>query len=212
MPAPPLIVLVHGILTGAGDIDGSIGRLGSLFTGAGFSVAPPYHYGCQGLIDVRGSRDEVAHGLLSMLRTAAQWHDGEIIPVGHSRGCLAICDAADRQDPKARLFKRAVYISPALDRKRKRPDSLDSIDVCHTRNDDTVWWARLLALHPFGDMGRAGYAGKDVRVSNLDATAAVDGHSGWWEPKGLEWLRQNLIPRLYDRTGFTPRPIGIFPL
>lgn len=211
MSAAPLIVLVHGIET-AEPAD-SIGRVAARFEACGFKVAPLYRYGQQRLWEVRGSREEVGFGLLSTLRVAAQFHAGPVIPVGHSRGCLAIHDAALLQDKslEAPAFTRAVYLSPALDADTDPAPQIESLHVHYTRSDRTVWWARWLAWHPFGDMGRRGYRGDDREVTNFDATGSVAGHSGWWLPKGLDYVSAAVIPALAAAVGHRIPSLGFLP-
>ncbi len=210
MQSAPLIVLVHGLATDT--LTDSIGRLGALFEEAGFSVAAPYRYGEQHVWGVRGSRAAVGNGLLSMLQVAADYSGRPVIPVGHSRGCLAIHDAAVAQSILARpVFTHAVYLSPAMDRDTEPAAGMERIDVHHTRSDWAVLWARFLPLHPFGDMGRRGYSGRSPVMQNFNATGRVAGHSGWWEQSGLEYCADVMIPQIAKKVGYRIPYLGFTP-
>jgi len=203
----PLIVLVHGYNVTHPAI--GIGRLREEFARHGFPVVR-YDTGKLSLVDVRAGNPNLAAGLLSMVRMA-DMHGQESILVGHSNGC-ALIDLADQLQWEQHMpvFTRAAYISPALD--RKTDTGLERVDVFHTKSDDTVLWSRLLAFHPWGDMGRAGYSGRNRSYINHDATSVVHGHSGWWTDEGMQYLRSALVNPLaqgYGLTGGTPdAPMG----
>lgn len=106
------------------------------------------------------------------------------VGVGHSNGCALLVKACDY----GAKFKRLVLINPALDRDTEFPEQLDRIDVIHNLYDDTVTLSKWLPFHPWGEMGRVGYEGGDIRVMNHDSSElfGVFGHSAVLKEKAAE--------------------------
>lgn len=125
-------------------------------------------YGWVGLLGVRLFGDNIARLIAGMTPANA-------IGIGHSSGCMELVRACEMGAP----FKRLVLINPALDNDVKFADSLQRIDVLHNQYDRSVMAAKYLPFHPWGDMGRVGYRGNDLRVINHETFRlfGVMGHS-----------------------------------
>jgi len=98
------------------------------------------------------------------------------IGIGHSNGCDILVKSCNAGAP----FSRLILINPALDRDTEFPlGDLVRVDVLHNVDDHVVDKARLFLFHPWGDMGRVGYQGKDARVRNHETKSLlnVSGHS-----------------------------------
>jgi hypothetical protein len=88
--------------------------------------------------------------------------------VGHSNGCLLISMAcwllAQLEDT---VGVRVVMFNPALDVDAPLSPVISSALVFHTKSDRTVWSAKLLRGHRWGEAGRVGYRGVSLpRVHN----------------------------------------------
>lgn len=186
----PRVVLVHGF--NVRDPRNSIERVRDLFENYGFHTTP-FRYGWTDLLDVRFGSKNLAYALLSML----DFIDNEVIVIGHSNGCNLINQAAWLMEEalidSPCTFRRAVYLSPALNRTTRLCPVLDRADVFHTKSDWAVRLASVLPFHRWGSMGAHGYGGSDIRYHNHDASLLVKGHSGWFEPAGLRYLTEHLI-------------------
>lgn len=176
-----IYVLVHGFNTNADWID----DLRNQFASLDHRFAA-FRYGKIGLLGVRSANPNLAEALSSFVQAIAT---EPLTLVGHSNGC-ALINRALQSIPWGDV-PRIVYLSPALEHDATPPDGPDRIDVCHTRKDDAVWWARFLLWHEWGDMGRRGYSGSDPRVHNHDFTGVIKGHSEWFTDCG--WLAQTIV-------------------
>lgn len=83
--------------------------------------------------------------------------------VGHSNGCC-ILDKATRK--YGAPFRRLIYIAPALDRNTPLAPQVERCDVWHSPDDKPVCFARLIPMHPWGDMGSVGATDADPRYFN----------------------------------------------
>lgn len=171
------VILVHGF-----NVDNPENTVGGLAEGLrvrGHDVHK-FCYGHASFVDVRVANPNLAHALLSQIRSIKRLSPHrEIVPVGHSNGCAIIHQAAALQTQEF-LFARSIYISPALNRKAELPESLSRCDVLHNEGDTTVWWSQFMPFHPWGNMGQKGYRGIDVRYTNHDCSDVVSGHSRWF--------------------------------
>lgn len=183
----------------------SIASLAPEFQAAGFDTER-YDYDRLPFWASRVGRAQRAAQLLSACRIAV--HAGcRVIVVAHSNGACLAMDAAARQDVTGeRLFDHLVVMSPALDRDAFIPTSIRRFDCHYTRSDWAVWWARWLFWHPWGDMGRRGYTGRDPVARTFDGTGHVAGHSGWLLPKGRQYVRSAMANRLAAEYGLAPGP------
>lgn len=89
----------------------------------------------------------------------------EITGLGHSDGCRKLLNAAWLRP----VFKRLIFLNPALDRNAPIPPEVERIDVWHAPGDLTVTLSKALLFHAWGDMGSVGYAGPCYRVRNHNA-------------------------------------------
>lgn len=185
------MLLVHGF--NVSDPMTSIGRLVPAIIERGLSCEV-FDYGDASLLDVRIANDNIAYALLSQVR-ALRREFGRVVMLGHSNGCALIHMAAKLQTVrKINLFDRVVYVSPALNSDARLPPELKRCDVYHTRNDDAVWWSKLLFFHPWGAMGRTG--AKTPGYVNHDWTDRVSSHSEWFSAKNVFLLGAGMIDGL----------------
>ena len=179
---PKLIaLLVHGF--NVNDPELTIGGLAPHLRDRQHDVHK-FCYGHAGFMDVRFANENLAYALLSQVRSMRQlaaW--AEVVPIGHSNGCSLIQQAAALQEEP--LFTRVVYLSPALSNKAELPPLLTKCTVMHNRGDRVVSLGSLIPFHSWGNMGRVGYRGIDVRYDNVDCSANVSGHSDWFKPEKL---------------------------
>lgn len=126
-------------------------------------------YGYFNLAKVRLCNDNVAGLIKGMTLNRS-------IGIGHSNGCAILVRAAEM----GATFDQLVLINPALDNDTEFPAQVRKIFVYHNPTDSVVTISKLLLWHPWGDMGRVGYTGKDKRVTNIDLHErfGFTGHSG----------------------------------
>lgn len=177
-----IYVFVHGFNTDCPWVDNLRNQFASL--GRDFAV---FRYGNLGLLGVRAANPNIADALASCVQAWALF--GPVTLVGHSNGC-ALIQRALPSLPQGDV-RRVVYLSPAIEHDALLPQGPGRFDVCHTRKDDAVWWARWLLWHEWGDMGRRGYTGKDARVRNHDYTGVIGGHSDWF--RDCPWLASEIV-------------------
>ena len=178
---PPRIHTVNGIWD---DGTHSTDRLGRALAGRGWSwrdcnypTAHPW---------TARSRDAVA-------RRAAQLQKQVIAGdhvAAHSFGALVTLEAM-RQGAR---FGVVVLFGAAAERDVEIPvGGCDELINVHQPRDLALMFGGLLLAHPFGAMGRLGYAGNDLRVTNvLDDTEPTLGpwrHSHYFtEPNLGVWV------------------------
>jgi len=176
-----IVLLVHGF--NVDDPERTLGGVGKHLVDRGHDVHK-FCYGHAGFMDVRFANWNLAHALISQVRSIRKLRpDTEVVPVGHSNGCSLIHTAAGIQmEP---LFTRMVYISPAIDNKAELPPLITDCEVLHNSGDKVVSLGSLLPFHTWGNMGKVGYRGIDVRYTNVDCSKDVSGHSDWFTPEKL---------------------------
>jgi hypothetical protein len=106
--------------------------------------------------------------------------------VGHSNGCAIAYDLMNRG---ARM-KGAVFINAALERNIVRPPWVPWIYVIYNAGDEITEAAKIgaalgLTDPVWGEMGHAGYSGRDVNIVNDNAGPEVSGHSDLFTPAHL---------------------------
>lgn len=176
-----IVLLVHGF--NVEDPERTIGGLGKHLRDRGHEVHK-FCYGHAGFMDVRFANENIAHALVSQVRSMRRLAGGvEVVPVGHSNGCALIQRAAALQEEP--LFTRVVYLSPALNNKAELPPLVTKCTVMHNTGDRVVSLGSLIPFHSWGNMGRVGYRGIDVRYDNVDCSGDVSGHSDWFKPEKL---------------------------
>ena len=114
------------------------------------------------------------------------------VVVGYSNGAWAAVQAAEMGEP----IEHLVLVSPALHRSHAFPEGVKKVDVFYNPGDLPVrlarWWRTITQIFPWrwgnphgwGDMGRAGYAGKDPRVTNHRLPRNV-GHAWFRSPDAI---------------------------
>lgn len=122
------------------------------------------------------------------------------IIIGHSNGCDIARRIADNQS----VFG-LILINPALDSDTEFSKNAKWVDVYYNSGDEAVPWAKWLFAHPWGDMGRVGYTGKDRRVTSINCCApneiilpCAKGHSATFEPSNIEPWSDFMLERIED--------------
>ena len=147
------LVLVHGFNVtdgGAATIDKLIPHL------TDFNVIQ-FDYGWIGLLGVKLFGRRIARKLAKATPSGA-------VGIGHSNGCMELVRACEY----GAKYKHLILINPALDNDISVPDHVDSVLVYHNVDDTTVSMARWMPFSYWGDMGRVGYTGNDLRFENRE--------------------------------------------
>jgi len=174
-------LLVHGF--NVEDPERTVGGIAKHLRDRGHDVHK-FCYGHAGFLDVRFANDNISYALVSQVRSIRKLAPGvEVVPIGHSNGCALIHRAAEIMEEP--LFQRVVYLSPALNNKAELPPLLTKCTVMHNTGDRVVSLGSLIPFHSWGNMGRVGYKGIDVRYENVDCSKDVSGHSDWFSPEKL---------------------------
>lgn len=150
------IYLIHGFNVTDGGKQ-TIQKLEPLFKLNGFYVHT-INYNWMGPIGVRFCNKKIAHTIASMA-------DNNSIIIGHSNGCALIHHAAHYGAP----FKKVVYINPALNKNASLALQVKNAQVWYSSSDNTVWKAKFMPFHIWGEMGKTGYIGLDKRYVNIDS-------------------------------------------
>ena len=178
-------IFVHGFNSQDGGNDPRIVNLRNQFASRD-KVLVPFHYGKLSIFAVRVANLNLACALATFVTAIA---NEPVTLVGHSNGCALIHRAL--QLLPLGIVQRVVYLSPALDRNTEPPAGPDRVEVWHTERDGALWWARFLAWHEWGTMGRHGYTGTSLRVTNRDYSDKIGGHSDWFEDAA--WLADEIL-------------------
>jgi hypothetical protein len=185
MPPPqPKALLVHGFNVDDGG-KRTIRQIEPMLVGLGYKTKH-FCYGKLSLLGVRMFNDNAAAALAEYL-----FEEEISVVLGHSNGCAMIQTAAwmlhERCPPV-----RAVYISPALDRKSELSPCIQRCDVLSTVHDKAVKWAAIIPFHQWGNMGAYGPKTSDPRYHH-HAMPEITGHSDWFSEKSLN---VHTLPRL----------------
>lgn len=179
------IHLVHGfnVMNGGSK---TTDKLIPYLVKAGYGIREQ-DYGYFNLLKVRFFNDNVARDIAEDIMCAD-------IGIGHSNGCEILAEAADYGAP----FTGLVFINPALDVDRTmRNHHLRWVHVYYNQDDYTVWWAKWLLFHPWGEMGRVGYWGKDKRVKNYNCSEyGVVGHSTFFSDEHIDRTANLMIQNM----------------
>jgi len=119
---------------------------------------------------------------------------------GHSDGCNILRQAAAHGAPFAQL----VFINPALDSDAEIASQVRVIHVWHSPADFAVKLAKLLFLHPWGDMGAKGYTGPSREPQQLwinynkqeHMPVRSDSHTDVFEPGVWSVLGPEMLQRV----------------
>jgi hypothetical protein len=113
----------------------------------------------------------------------------------HSNGCAI---AYDLMQQERMVVAGAIFINAALERDIERPAGCPWIDVYFNSGDEITQAAKIgaalgLTDPVWGEMGHAGYSGRDPLIANIDCgntpgMPAVSGHSDFGTPeKFAKW-------------------------
>ena len=114
-----------------------------------------------------------------------------VYAVGHSNGAAILVEAA-RQGVH---FEHLLLINPALKVDTIFPASIEKVTVIHTAHDiptraasiaDRIPFLQLLIPNAWGAMGAKGARLGDKRVTNIDLTPSLEGHSDIFTDANLE--------------------------
>lgn len=184
------VYLFHGILNDNGKE--STDKLKPFLYDVGFSVVE-VDYGYIGLGSVRPVNDAVSRAVAAMAEPYSY-------AVGHSNGCVLIHSATHQ----GAHFEKIVYINPALESSLAPSLLCKNCFVYHSRDDATVDYAKLAIGHYGGNMGCTGYAGKDLRVKNinLNELLSVDvlknAHNAVFHEPNLSIFADDVIHQLFS--------------
>jgi hypothetical protein len=155
----PKVLLVPGINTDGAD---NVHRLGAPLSDLGLEVVP-VTYRTARWYSARWRRKSIAHTLLGL------YDPGDSI-VAHSFGCLVTYTAMEM----GAEFGRVVFLSAAMERDARFPcHGMTKLLNLYNPHDRALTVGSMLPFgHPFGPMGRDGYAGvRDDRI--IDRQHAV---------------------------------------
>lgn len=163
-------------------------------------VTEDFNYPKVNVISARWKQHSVGKALAKVI------DDGDAV-IAHSFGCLATLRAMEQ----GAIPRRVYFFGPAVSDKITFPPGPDKIYVIYHLGDKMIWMGAHIAFHPFGRMGRRGYAGQyDERVHNVyagdDSDLSFFGHSHFFTDfeELLRW--SNLIDAdLSHAMGITPR-------
>lgn len=106
------------------------------------------------LWSVRHRNEKRAKALASIIRP------GDLL-IGHSNGCALIDMALHQLASLHPATVKVAYFNPALDKDAPLAANVEKCLLFYTPSDHTVWKAKLLPFHPWGEAGRTGYKAKD---------------------------------------------------
>jgi pimeloyl-ACP methyl ester carboxylesterase len=102
------------------------------------------------------------------LRMLRQLPDRPVDVVAHSWGCMLACRMMELGGTE--IFRNVFFFAPAIDKDWIFPEeAFRHLWVIHHEQDRAVLAAKIFFLgwHPWGDMGRYGYAGEHKRVISV---------------------------------------------
>jgi len=170
-----LMTTAH-FIHGAYDSDGQrfVDWLAPYFVERGYHSDTSFDYGWTGIFSALLFNQRWSRLLAGRVRKRD-------VGVGHSNGALILKEAADL----GALFDTLILLNPSLDRGTTFAPHIRNIYVFHAPSEWPTRIARYLPFHPWGDMGRVGYRGRDPRVININAESPlnpsfrVTGHTGY---------------------------------
>ncbi len=196
--------LLHGFNVRDGG-DHSTGRLLPYLRAKAVGHVMPIRYGWFGLLSVIFKNKKVAKKVVNSEKRLMNYSkNGAFYGVGHSNGCAILVEAA-RQGAK---FECLYLINPALKVDTVFPASIKRVIVIHTKHDvptraarmlDRVPLLQLIVPNAWGAMGARGYKGGDERVTNLDLSGILDGHSDIFQHDILKVLGPAIAEGLYEK-------------
>lgn len=183
MEHKPSVVLCHGFNVSDGGKD-TTDSLRELTEACGYTVLEA-DYGLFGLFAVRFFSDNIASVIAGMTPEGS-------VGVGHSNGCNILLQAAEQ----GASFDKLIFINPALDNDFVVPKQVKEVVVIHNRDDDVVQLSKFIPFHKWGNAGKVGYKGEDMRVENVEIkTEGDDAHSAAFKTEGFPELFTKLLVR-----------------
>ena len=186
------IHLLHGIHTGGSDQPPE--ALLPYLPGATFYP----DYGWIAAVETRRLNPVIEGSIATYIGT------GDIL-IGHSNGCAIIYDLLQRGVQPSGV----VFINGALEQLFTLPPCVLWCDVYYNSGDTITEAAKIAAQLGlvdlcWGELGHAGYAGSDKRVTNINTGApegfpAVSGHSAIFDSANLPTWGSYIAKRIEDR-------------
>lgn len=197
-----MIHLIHGIHTGGpSPVQGLVPYLRL----AGFDVRYP-DYGYVLGIETRLGNPMIVGSILPYVGP-------DDILIGHSNGCAIAYDILQ----KGAKVAGAIFINAALEQSIK--PLAPWTDVYFNPGDDITEAARIASMvgiadPVWGEMGHAGYNGKDPSITNVNCGSTpglpvVCGHSDFFTPSKLPPWASFLIDRILKTHAAPPLASGI---
>lgn len=178
-------ILVHGYNVSDGG-EKTVQKLQKYFYELSRQTTFNWNYGHFNLMNVIFKNKKVAKRIKDYVSNVKKGKS--CYAVGHSNGCAILVNSA-RQGAR---FDKLLLINPALKVDTVFPENIGEIIVVHTKHDVPTNVAKILDKIPFlclaipnawGAMGKNGYKGKDKRVTNLNMSKVLKGHSDVFESK-----------------------------
>lgn len=182
----PKVLIVHGISTDGTD---NTDRLAAELVSSGLQVLPVKYHPVR-WYNARHRADSVA-------RTLMGHYDPGDSAIGHSFGCLVLYRAMEM----GARFGRVVFFGAAMERDIRIPvHGCDRLLNVTNPYDRALSAGRMLPWHPFGALGRDGYAGVlDERIREEQSTARAGPHNhtapyfsaeflGYWSRRVYEFV------------------------
>jgi hypothetical protein len=193
-------ILLHGFNV-RDNGESTVEKLSPFLFSVSKSMVITWKYGWFGLFSVLFKNKKVAKSIRDYQQSCTP--DNKLYAAGHSNGCAIIVRAASL----GAEFESVLLINPALKSKTKFPQSIKKITVVHTNNDiptktasflDKVPFIQLIIPNAWGAMGNTGYIGDDSRVTNINLTNSLSGHSDIFSDNNMSKFGYELSKELYN--------------
>jgi len=158
---PGTALLVHGFNV-RDNGSGTIARLSPYLLTRGWDTVV-FRMGWMDIIQVYTQNKRHAKRLAQAARNAKLLNDDPVIAIGHSNGCAVIHLATTLYDAP---IDKVAYLNPALEKDLVPGPQVSKVDVWYSPSDAPVKFARWLPKNIWGEMGRTGYEGEDLRMRN----------------------------------------------
>ena len=197
------VYLVHGFNVKDNGLSTILRLIPYFITGRKDLRVYRHSYGWLGLLGVILHNRGIAAKLAARVFKNRHSKDCQVFAAGHSNGCAILVEAARR----GAVFERVLLINPALKIDMVFPESMKKIFIIYTRHDEPTLTARILDNIPFigllipnawGAMGRYGSEVVDSRVTNINLSYALDGHSALFTQDNLDTFAKKLASMLLD--------------
>jgi len=133
-------------------------------------------------------------------RVLREHRPGDVV-VAHSRGALLTYQALRA----GARFSQVFLFAPAMEADLPWPRNVNQVWVIHNPTDPALWVGRWLRRHPFGDLGRTGYAGPvDPRIRSK--AVEYPGHSDYFAPGHVAYWARFVHERITTFQGVLAEP------